>query len=486
MEKVLGWGGMSRVYLASDLKLPGKYWAVKETPFSIENGMMPEEEAGILVTLNHYRLPRITDYFHSREDGCSYLVMDYVEGIHLDLHARRIGKRLNAVSLAGFGRQICEGLHYLHTRTPPIIHRDLKPANLLIDDRGEIRIVDLGIARKFKPERDEDTLKLGTLGFAAPEQYGGCQSDARADLYSLGAVLLDVATGSKFHAWTEEAQKELRSRSFDALEPIISRLLHFDREMRFQSAVETGDALGQCIAMLKERESGNGTRGYFNKRPEDRKARSSVIAVMGSSPGAGTTHTSILLAYALIRHSRSVAIVEMDPRSTAFACLRRNIEGGDGPSRNQEQRRFRFKGVDYIRAPSRSELLQLLTESYDFIICDLGTGDRKELKEEFQRADLSVFVNPAAEWRLDYLRGLAEREDTARRNWVCCVPLASLSAVRRVRRLIGTAKVFAVPWEPEPFEPGPETVKSLAEACVGRIPYPAFQGKSGLWRNRKR
>lgn len=486
VERMLGTGGMSRVYLASDLKLPGKYWAVKETPILAENGMMPEEEASILVSLNHHRLPRISDYFHLREDGCSYLVMDYVEGIHLDLYAQRMGKRMRAADLAGFGLQICEGLHYLHTRTPPIIHRDIKPSNLLIDERGEIRIVDLGIARKFNPQRAEDTLKLGTIGFAAPEQYGGSQSDARADLYSLGAVLLYLATGSKFHAWTDEAQGELRAKGFEMLEPVICRLLQSDKEKRFQSARQAGESLGQCIAIQRESETRKMTDGHRIRPREERVARTTVIAVMGSTPGAGTTHTSILLAHTLTRQSRSVAIVDMEPRSTAFECLGRFIEGDDSSPRSKEPRNFRFRGVEYIRAPSRPELLRLLSEGYEYVVCDLGTGGRKELIEEFQRADLSVLVSPAAAWRMSHLQAISEQADTKRRNWVCCVPLASFSTVRRLRKWFGTGKIYALPWEPEPFEPGIETIKSLSELCLGKIPAPENQSKVGLWRNRKR
>ena len=112
VERMIGAGGMSRVYLVSDLKLPGKAWAVKEVAAAPSLHISLEEEAELLIALDHHRLPRIIDICRPSETGYVYMVMDYVEGEHLDRYASRQRGHLTLQSLAAFGRQICEGLHY--------------------------------------------------------------------------------------------------------------------------------------------------------------------------------------------------------------------------------------------------------------------------------------------------------------------------------------------------------------------------------------
>ena len=93
-------------------------------------------------------------------------------------------------------RQLCDVLTYLHDQTPPVIFRDLKPGNIMLTHQGQVKLIDFGIARFFKPGQTQDTVFLGTPGYAAPEQYGGLgQSDPRTDVYSLGVVLTHMATG---------------------------------------------------------------------------------------------------------------------------------------------------------------------------------------------------------------------------------------------------------------------------------------------------
>ncbi|HEY4391976.1 MAG TPA: serine/threonine-protein kinase, partial [Paenibacillus sp.] len=266
IERLIGQGGMSHVYLAADLKLPGKLWAIKEMTDRVPREMQLEEEAALLIAMNHHRLPRIVDFWSSETGDHSYLVMDYIEGVHLDQYVRKLGSSFKPETLIGIGMQICEGLHYLHSRKPPIIHRDLKPSNLLIDSKGEIRFVDFGIARKFRPNGIEDTIKLGTIGFAAPEQYGGRQSDGRADLYSLGAVLLYLGTHCKYMECTSEAMTLLAKNGFSRLAPVIEKLLHSHPEERFQTSQDAGAALSKLI----ERSQSQGVKARGKEQEGER------------------------------------------------------------------------------------------------------------------------------------------------------------------------------------------------------------------------
>ena len=193
VERILGEGGMGAVYLVSDSRLAKQYWAIKEMADDFSD---PEEraeaqqafksEAELLSQLKHVNLPRITDSFI--EAGRQYLVMDYVEGETLERVLQKQG-RLSVGEALDVAVQIAEVLEYLHSRPQPVIFRDLKPANVILSPDGTARLIDFGIARFFKSGKTSDTRALGTPGYAAPEQYGRGQSDARTDIYALGATL---------------------------------------------------------------------------------------------------------------------------------------------------------------------------------------------------------------------------------------------------------------------------------------------------------
>ena len=198
----IGGGGMGTVYLAEDARLQGRRCAIKEmSPAQLAPGDRNwsieafRQEAQMLANLDHPGLTRVTDFF--AEGGCWYLTMDYVEGETLEARlARARHGRLSVDEALRIMRQLFEVLTYLHNREPQVIFRDLKPANIMLTDGNEVKLIDFGIARFFKPGQTQDTVQLGTPGYAAPEQYGGLsQSDPRTDIYSLGAVLHQMVTG---------------------------------------------------------------------------------------------------------------------------------------------------------------------------------------------------------------------------------------------------------------------------------------------------
>jgi len=197
----IGEGGMSHVYLAEDLKLPGKLWAVKESVVDPKHYSSIRDEAKLLISLSHVRLPRIVDFFPPDNDGYSYLVMDYIQGITLEKYFSGYRGKIPVDSILQLADQLLEVLGYLHTHDPVIIFRDLKPSNIMLTEQLELRLIDFGIARNYKQEQSQDTVKLGTIGFAAPEQYGSGQSDARSDLYGLGALLLYLSTAGDYSEW---------------------------------------------------------------------------------------------------------------------------------------------------------------------------------------------------------------------------------------------------------------------------------------------
>jgi hypothetical protein len=212
--RLLGSGGFGAVYLAEDLRL-GRQVAIKEigeTRLSGEERRVAaelfEREALMLAQLDHTSLTRIWDFFEER--GQAFLVMEFVPGLTLRDLLRQVGGALPADFVVACALQLCAVLGYLHARRPPVIFRDLKPANIMAvappgadpadllhmpHDELVFKLIDFGVARLFKPEQPGDTLIIGTPGYAPPEQYGQSQTDARSDIYSLGATLHHLLSG---------------------------------------------------------------------------------------------------------------------------------------------------------------------------------------------------------------------------------------------------------------------------------------------------
>jgi protein kinase-like protein/WD40 repeat protein len=217
--RLLGSGGFGAVYLAEDQRL-GRTVAIKEIDVArlgpderLAAEQLFEHEARMLASLDHPGLTRIWDFF--QQERRAFLVMEYVPGFTLRDTLQRHGGPLDESFVLECALQLCAVLGYLHARSPQVIFRDLKPANVMIlpgdggwgmGDSGtpspipyppspEIRLIDFGIARLFKPDQTGDTLIIGTPGYAPPEQYGQGQTDERSDIYSLGATLYHLLSG---------------------------------------------------------------------------------------------------------------------------------------------------------------------------------------------------------------------------------------------------------------------------------------------------
>jgi serine/threonine protein kinase len=253
----LGRGGMGSVYKATDTELGHALRAVKEMSQAYANQEdLPsfseafKQEALLLATLQHHHLPRIYDHFH--EQGRWYLVMDYIEGFNLDEYLRLKGGSLPLLEALGIGMQLCTVLDYLHTHTPPIIFRDLKPANVMRGRDGHIYLIDFGIARIFKSGQARDTSVFVSYGYAAPEQYGLVQTTPQADIYSLGATLHQLISGSDPGKmplpWAFAPLRLSAAVSATGLNKLISSMLDVNPAQRPSSAAWVKQEL-QRIAM---------------------------------------------------------------------------------------------------------------------------------------------------------------------------------------------------------------------------------------------
>ena len=217
IQALIGQGGMGAVYKAADRRLPGRLCAVKEIwpPPGLGAEALAQareqflREASTLARLDHPNLPKVSDYFTlaptrpAKTDARDYLVMDYVPG--QDLHqvvqqARREGRFLDEREVLRWMDQLCDALSYLHGQEPPVLHRDVKPGNIKLTPEGRIKLVDFGLVKPLDPE-DPKTLTglrgIGSLPYTPIEQYAGelGHTDARSDLYGLGATLYHLLTG---------------------------------------------------------------------------------------------------------------------------------------------------------------------------------------------------------------------------------------------------------------------------------------------------
>src|SRR5262245_41869627 len=197
IERTIAQGGMGAVYLARDLRLQSRV-AVKKTLFADrELGEAFEREARLLANLRHSALPKVIDHFIDA-DG-QFLVMEYIAGDDLADQLKTAGGPLPANLVESWASQLLDVLEYLHTRTPPIIHRDIKPKNLKLSERGEIVLLDFGLAKGVPSyvgiSGTTSSIFAYTANYAPLEQIEGKRTDARSDLYSLGATLYHLATG---------------------------------------------------------------------------------------------------------------------------------------------------------------------------------------------------------------------------------------------------------------------------------------------------
>ncbi len=244
---VIGRGGMSTVYMAINEKA-NKTWAVKEIRKSavidfeaVKMSLVAETD--MLKRFDHPNLPSIIDVIDDRD--VFLIVMDYVQGNSLGTALAENGA-LSEDYVVDWARQLCDVLGYLHTRKPPIIYRDMKPDNIMLKPDGNLSLVDFGTAREFHENKSGDTTCLGTVGYAAPEQFGNMgQTDPRTDIYGLGATLYHLVTGRNPSEPPYEMHpiREINPGLSAGLEKIILKCTEKNPEERYQSAAELMYAL---------------------------------------------------------------------------------------------------------------------------------------------------------------------------------------------------------------------------------------------------
>jgi len=253
IQDVIGVGGMGSVYRARDMHFPNvvKLVAVKEMINQARDTLVRqtiiqnfEREANILVTLNHFSIPKIFDFFS--QDERSYLVEEYVHGKDLEAILAETQGFLSEDQVIGWAIEICDVLEYLHGHKPePIIFRDIKPSNIMVNHQGHIVLVDFGIAKAF--QTGQKGTMIGTEGYSPPEQYRG-DATQRADIYALGATLHHLLTRRDPRleppfSFNERPIRQLNPAISIEIEAVVQTALQYNPEERFKDSVEMKKAL---------------------------------------------------------------------------------------------------------------------------------------------------------------------------------------------------------------------------------------------------
>lgn len=238
IEKQIGKGGMSEVFLCKDLLL-NTYWAGKriwkndkEESYLAYSALKKETE--MIVHLKHKSIPKIIDCLDTVE---SYIViMELING--LSLHQKVLKEPISESDILKWAKSILEILHYLHHEIEkPIVFRDLKPENLLVKDNGEIMLIDFGIALYLDGDKVNNEPCLGTRGYASKEQSAPGYIDCRSDYYGFGATLFFLYSKKVYHKQTIPKV---------GLQDVIEKCLQDDVQKRYQNVDEILQDITKC------------------------------------------------------------------------------------------------------------------------------------------------------------------------------------------------------------------------------------------------
>ena len=265
IEKVIGLGGMAVVFKATDMSC-GITVAVKmlreDMALDPTNVKRFENESKAVVLLEHENIVKIYDVNVDGER--KYFVMEFLEGITLKEYMKKRG-RLDKLEVISCAEQILRALEHAHAKG--VIHRDIKPQNIMVKPNGQIKVTDFGIAKL--PSAETVTMEdkaIGTVYYISPEQASGKKVDIRTDIYSLGALLYEMATGvlpydgdnsvsiALMHIKEDPTPpREIDKSIPEGLEQLITKAMKRSPAERFQTASEM---LG-CVLRLKKNPGGS-------------------------------------------------------------------------------------------------------------------------------------------------------------------------------------------------------------------------------------
>lgn len=440
----LGEGGSASVYMAYDLNLE-TFWAIKVLSTLKYDVDECYREANILKELRHPGLPRVIDVFEIEEKV--YIVRDYIKGDNLGEYIAKNGPMDFEKSISII-LKITDILNYLHTRERPVIYRDLKPDNIIYLSSGDVQLIDFGITRTYKEENDNDTLYMGTRGYAAPELYGVSQSDARTDVFALGVTIYYLYTGKLLYRVNEDLRWEKFKTDDDKIiRNIIEKCTRFDPKDRYQNVLEIEDYIKKY---RKNFESSEGIRAKFSGKQ--------YIGIMGYKKGVGSTHIALSIAYSLSKMGYRVNYIDQSDTGSIRA-LENYFEDEDLLNISRRDK-FKENGIVFVKDEKITYLDALLQES-DISIVDFGSSHYKT--GEFLKLQHKIFVLPSNSWA--YSQGnqiINEMNNT--KNVSFMINMSSWEDYREIKSWLGLKpfkELMFMGYSPNPFVENKDVVNLL-------------------------
>ncbi len=316
LEELLGQGGMSAVYKATDPNLQ-RVVAVKMIHPHLSGNQefvqRFESEAAAVAQLRHPNIIQVYDF--DNDEGTYYMVLEFVPGETLQERLKRLndaGRKMPPKVAVKYAQEVCEAVEYAHQRD--MIHRDIKPANIMLNVQGHAILMDFGIAKIVGGQQHTATgAVIGTALYMSPEQIRGMKIDGRSDVYSIGVTLFEMVSGHPpFEADSAMSLmmmhvndpipdlRQIQSNVPPGLIAVIEKALAKDRDERFQSAAEMARALGDALS--DRRGAAASAAGAVTPLAPDATYVESPTAVAGSAaaPPSDATYVESAAAGALV------------------------------------------------------------------------------------------------------------------------------------------------------------------------------------------
>ena len=198
--------------------------------------VLSQYDAALYRTLLQVHVPGIPEIYHVIEDEDKLIVIEeYINGSTLSEYENEHGV-FSPISALNIAMQLCDILQRLHSMSPPVIHRDIKPSNIMISQDLKITLIDFNASKTYDAAKTRDTILMGTADYAAPEQFGFSQSDARTDIYAVGVIINVLLTGKL-------PKEDLCSKP---ISKIVSKCTNIDPDKRYPSVRHLSGALKKC------------------------------------------------------------------------------------------------------------------------------------------------------------------------------------------------------------------------------------------------
>ncbi len=391
IEGLLGQGGFGEVYLAENINLKVNR-ALKCIRKCRDVHGVAAREADILKNLRHPAIPIIYDIEENEEFVC--IIEEYISGMSLNsliTHTKSISTR-RIITLI---KELCEVLEYLHKNG--IYHHDIKPDNIIIDNE-KIKLLDYGNAAR---SNESNRVRMGTAGYAAPEMYGKERIGAGSDIYSIGMVILYLATGKK----NIEAAEEIHAKE---LRMIIDKCLCHSTEERISSVRELRILLNK-----------------ISKRKSLMENVSLRISYAGTVSHCGTTHCAIKAAEQYINQGHKVLLCERNESGDFFNIIK-------GAKRvRQKGGIYEVNGITMI--PEYYGCVEVDYDRYDIIINDYGVLNNDN-REEILSADQIYLVSGGQQYEAEQLNQALQLIPKENQREIHTV--INLAGVRTYKKLI--------------------------------------------------